>query len=319
MFLSVVIPTRNRAHILRRALESLTKQTFHQENFEVIVIDNGSTDNTKDTVNYFQGKIINLVYIHDATPGLHIGRHRGLLAARTEILVYGDDDIEAIPTWLAAIYESFIDSDVVLVGGKCLPKFEVHPPVWVEKLWKQGDSKKILPTLSLIDYGDKKQDLSPFHVFGCNFSIRKNILLESGGFHPDGMPKELIKYRGDGETAVSSYIQNCKYKAVYHPEASVYHFVSKERLTLTYFENRNYNQGISDSFTAIKNGQVNSFFLKKVKLFIKKYLLFKKTGTEDAYIEGYYFHQKSAATDKGLRLWIKRNSYINDGQIPEET
>ncbi len=53
--------------------------------------------------------------------------------AKSDILVYADDDIEAFPTWLAAIAESFQNQDVVLVGGKNLPKFEATPPEWIKK------------------------------------------------------------------------------------------------------------------------------------------------------------------------------------------
>ena len=98
--LSVIIPTRNRAEVLERALQSIVKQTLPTDEYEVIVIDNGSTDGTKVIVNNFHKSIKNLVYIYDEHPGLHVGRHRGLLVAKTDLLVYADDDIEALPTWL---------------------------------------------------------------------------------------------------------------------------------------------------------------------------------------------------------------------------
>jgi glucosyl-dolichyl phosphate glucuronosyltransferase len=97
--ISVIIPTRNRAELLRAALLSLSLQTLPPEDFEVLVVDNGSTDHTKKVVNGFNG-LMHLRYFFDPTPGLHVGRHRGLREASGEILVYGDDDIEALPTWL---------------------------------------------------------------------------------------------------------------------------------------------------------------------------------------------------------------------------
>jgi len=58
-------------------------------------------------------------------------------------------------------------------------------------------------------------------VYGCNFSIRKNILIQLGGFHPDGLPDEFLHYRGDGETATSRAI-DADYKVTfYEPLATV--------------------------------------------------------------------------------------------------
>jgi len=94
---------------------------------------------------------------------------------------------------------------------------------------------RILIYLSILDLGDTIKTINPYHVFGCNFSIRKKILLEAGGFHPDAMPQELIRFRGDGESHVSRYILVHGYKTLYHPKASVYHLVTHNRMTEDYF------------------------------------------------------------------------------------
>lgn len=315
MKLSVIIPTRNRANILEKALNSLVSQTIDKEFFEVIIVDNGSTDNTKKVVDLFTEKIPNLIYIYDDNPGLHIGRHRGLLESKSDILVFGDDDIEALPTWLEAILESFEQSDVVLVGGKNIPCFEIAPPQWIKEMWEKGGNNKIISYLSILDFGEKKKEINPYYVFGCNFSIRKKILIEAGGFHPDGMPQELIKYRGDGESYISKFIQENGYRAVYNPKASVFHLVPTDRMTKKYFFQRAFNQGISDSYTDIRNNITNRLSSKKIKLFIKKYLLFKDVEIDYNYLSGFYYHQNEAKRDEKLMEWIKRESYINNGKI----
>jgi hypothetical protein len=55
----------------------------------------------------------------------------------------------------------------------------------------------------VVDFGNQKLFIPQGFVYGCNFCIRKDFLSQVGGFHPDGMPRELIRYRGDGETFVS--------------------------------------------------------------------------------------------------------------------
>jgi glycosyltransferase involved in cell wall biosynthesis len=118
MLLSVIVPTRNRVDTLCLVLDSLCRQTLSQSEFKVIVIDNGSIDDTCEMVRRFQQRIAHLYYYYDASPGLHVGRHRGFQEAQADILVYADDDIEAFPSWLQTIRESFEDGEVALVGGK---------------------------------------------------------------------------------------------------------------------------------------------------------------------------------------------------------
>ena len=254
--ISIVIPTRNRHQHLARCLNSLLRHSLNSSDFEVIVIDNGSTDDTRQIVDGFQSKLVNLRYAYEASPGLYVGRHRGYQEAQGDILVYADDDIEAFATWLEAIQDAFRDPKVVMVGGKCLPMFESGPPDWLTAMWRPNPAgERILGYLSLIDLGDEVKPVNPFYVFGCNFAIRRSVLREAGGFHPDGMPQELIHFRGDGESYVSSFIQAKGYHALYHPAAAVYHAVPRSRMTSAYFCRRAFNQGISDSFTAIRRAQ----------------------------------------------------------------
>jgi glycosyltransferase involved in cell wall biosynthesis len=253
MELSVIIPTRNRADCLRKNLEALFSQTMALYRFEVIVSDNGSTDDTAEVCRSFQARFAHFQYHYEKAPGLHVGRHIGLETARTDLLVYADDDIIALPSWLESIAEAFEDPAVALVGGKDLPRFEATPPAWISRLWlPDSRGHRLLGHLSILDLGEAADYIDPLRVFGCNFSIRKAVLMEAGGFHPDGMPRDLIRYRGDGETHVSRYIAQRGYRACYHPGASVQHLVPAGRMSLKYFCQRSYQQGISDSYTEVR-------------------------------------------------------------------
>lgn len=317
MLLSIIIPTRNRAKYLVNALESITKQTYSKDEFEILVIDNCSTDNTKEIVQSFQSKSENLDYFFEPTLGLHAGRHRGLRESNADILVYGDDDIEAFPTWLEGIAESFEDPDVVLVGGNNLPKYESSPPAWVDDLWSYTLWGKANIAFSLLDFGERIKEISPYYVWGCNFAIRKSILLEVGGFHPDGMPEELLIYRGDGETAVSDMISGKNYKTLFNPKASVYHRVPNSRMTEEYIFKRGYIQGISNSYTDIRKGRKVASRCSEYKLLYSKLALkigLKKHGKKnifaDGYNKGYYYHQREVRKRKELLDWILKPNYF---------
>jgi glycosyltransferase involved in cell wall biosynthesis len=251
--LSVIVPTRNRAARLELALRSLAQQTLRPSNCEIIVVDNGSRDRTQAVAGDFEGTFGSIRYIYDASPGLHVGRHNGFQAAKGDILVFIDDDVEAFPTLLSSIEEAFGNHKIALVGGKCLPKHDGQVPEWLSAMWAPNSrAERIIGYLSLIDLGDLPKMIDPLCVFGCNFSIRRSVLLAAGGFHPDAFPEKLIRFRGDGETYVSRYIAAKGYNAYYHPEASVYHHVPRNRMTLEYLCQRAYNEGISNSYARIR-------------------------------------------------------------------
>ncbi len=306
-YLSVIIPTRNRASLLEKTIESIALQTYPSHLFELIVVDNGSTDSTGKVCRSFEQLFENFTYLFESKPGLHSGRHIGCKASQGEILVYGDDDIRAFPTWLEGVSESFQELSVTLVGGKILPKFESEPPEWFANLWGVTPWGKSLGYYSLIDFGDEVKEISPLYVYGCNFSIRKQVLLDFGGFHPDSVPKELLRFRGDGETAVSQAIDKKGYKTIYNPKASVYHWVSTEKMTYDYLYKRAFAQGISDSYTRIRNNgfpsesqQYNSGAGEVNKIIHK------------GYYDGFDFHQKSVFKDPDLLKWITKSNYIDD-------
>jgi glycosyltransferase involved in cell wall biosynthesis len=319
MYLSIIIPTRNRAKLLDKALNSILSQTYPQHDFEVIVVDNGSTDETRDICSSYEHKFSHYHYIYEKKPGLHVGRHAGLKAAQGKILVYADDDIRAFPTWLEGIAEAFKNPEVALVGGKNLPDFEIEPPDWVKRLWTKHNGCRSIPMFSVLDFGDEIQEISPLYVWGCNFSIIKSVLQEIRGFHPDGMPKDRLQYRGDGETAVSLAIQRLGYKTIYNPKASVYHRVSANRMTLSYIRNRAFAQGISDSYTKIRGkGTVSNIDYVQMLRFLKqkiKRMIKGKNEISQSYEEGfragYHFHQNAVKNDPELLKWVLKEHYLD--------
>lgn len=331
MFLSIIIPTRNRCGNLLSALDSLLNQTLSRDFFEVIVVDNGSTDNTASACLPYKKKFKHFTYAFEKNPGLHNARHKGLFSAKGDVLVFIDDDVEPFPTWLEGIQEAFGKTGIVLVGGKVLPGFQTPPPWWVTKMWKNENGYgKTLGYLSLLDFGDITREIRPWFVYGCNFAIRKKVLLEAGGFHPDSMPAELIKYRGDGESWVCRYIYQKGYTALYHPKASVYHVIPPGRLTVDYFRQRAFIEGITKSYEVERYGIplqrekiVKAFLLrilKPIKTLVKTNFSFPETLKEHrfdkimkavnrSFKQGFIYHRDMAAGDPGLKAWVKKENY----------
>jgi glucosyl-dolichyl phosphate glucuronosyltransferase len=326
--IAVIIPTRNRSDLIVSALHSLTKQTLPANAFETIVVDNGSTDNTAEIVQSYQSILSNLRYFFEPGPGLHAGRHRGMLEAKGDVLVFADDDIEAFPTWLTSIADIFQDPGVAMAGGNNLPAFLEKPPEWLHRMWNRQarDGSRSLPYLSIQERPSGHYPISPYQVWGCNFAIRKDVLLAAGGFHPDGMPKELIRFRGDGETHVSRYVEKNGLKCLFYSGASIYHKVTPERMTFAYFNQRGFNQGVSDSYTKLRGEDVQITQKRLLPFRIAgwgwhKLQHLKNTYLEDAgimramneyrkgYREGFSYHQAAYSEDLEVRNWVHRKDY----------
>lgn len=283
-------------------------------------MDNGSSDNTKDISISFKDAFINFQYIYEEEPGLHVGRHAGLKAAKGEILVYADDDIGALPTWIEGISESFRNPQVALVGGNNFPMYESTPPEWVHDLWTTTPWGKVNAIYSILDFGRKRKEIPANYVWGCNMAIRKSILQELGGFHPDGMPDDLLLYRGDGECAITRSILKMKnYRTDFNPKASINHIVSEDRMKLSYVYKRGFAQGISDSYTEIRRKKKPSADLcikisyRKLRITINS--LIKKDDPLSIYrtghMRGYMYHQKMVKKDNSLLNWILKDKYLD--------
>jgi glycosyltransferase involved in cell wall biosynthesis len=318
MEISVVIPTFERDTYLRNALEGIVGQTLDKNTFEVLVIDNGNSSGTQRVVSSFKEQINHIHYLREKTPGLHAARHHGFRKACAEIIVFADDDIIPFPTWLEAIRESFKSvPEAVLVGGKSLPMYEINPPNWVDGLWEVNKWGKFNFWFSLIDAGENVKHIPANYVYGCNFAIKQKILKECGGFHPDAMPWDLRHLRGDGETYVSKWINDHRLITLYNPKASVYHFVSKERLTIEYLCKRAFLQAISDSYSFTRSNprifdRLLNIFLRIIVI-IWREIIFKNNLEKRHWLHmiyGLIWHQTLVARDPHLLKWMTKDNYL---------
>ncbi len=239
---SVIIPTCGRPRFLPEAVASIRAQEGGWE-FEVIVVDNTPSGALYE---YVAGMVAEpgppVRYLAEPRPGATAARHAGARAAQGEILVYVDDDILAAPGWLAALLPPHLDPDVACGGGRILPRWEAAPPPWLAQF--PG------AFYSLLDYGEALRELSPSeYLWSCNFFIRRQVLFDVGGFHPDYYAdRRLIWYTGDGECGLLRQVQGAGYKIVYAPQAVVRHRIPAERLTAAYLRWRAFHFGIEAGY-----------------------------------------------------------------------
>lgn len=342
--LSVIIPSRNRSRQLERALLSLVNLNISNEMFEIIVVDNGSTDATPDIVARYINRFdhISIRYFYDATPGLLTGRHRGAAEASGDILCFIDDDVTVTPGWARAIAEVMQNRpDVMFLTGPNLPEYEAYPPDWLARFWSRTPyGGKMCGWLSLLDLGNTVRQIHPNYVWGLNFTVRKSALEALGGFHPDSMPKSLQHFQGDGETGLTIKAHEKNMTALYHPGVMLYHRVPASRMTAEYFDERAFYQGVADSFTAIRNTHgLNQnpqragdgmFKRQYEKMFIlPKNALLKAAGLMRLPSEiralqnrfdgkkkaGFLWHQKQFNENVSVQSWVLKANYL-DYKLP---
>src|SRR5678815_492050 len=103
--ISVVISTYNRASVLPAAIESILRQNAPEVNYELIVVDNNSTDDTRQVVESFSNR--NVRYVFEAKQGPSHGRNAGIANARGRIIAFTDDDVRPAADWLSNIKRAF--------------------------------------------------------------------------------------------------------------------------------------------------------------------------------------------------------------------
>ena len=117
MFISVVVPVRNATPYLRQCCEALLSQDYPRDQFEIIMVDNGSTDSSRSIIERFPG----ITLLHEAAPGAYTARNKGLEIARGEVVAFTDPDCAPDRSWLRTLAAALADETVHVVTGSYLP------------------------------------------------------------------------------------------------------------------------------------------------------------------------------------------------------
>ena len=177
---SVVICTYNRGELLKQALESVAAQRAGDVRYEVLIVNNNSTDETQQVIDAFVAGRDGWRALFEARQGLSYARNTGIEHARAPIIAFTDDDIVVSPTWIGEIKRAMDEHpEVDFIGGKVLPRWTSAPPAWL--------TKRHWVPLAVVDHGDEPFTVSlsrPWCMVGANLSIRKQALVKAGGFSP---------------------------------------------------------------------------------------------------------------------------------------
>lgn len=250
---SIVICTYNRADLLRITLDALPALAAI-EMAEVLIVDNNSTDHTREVSESFaerQAGFLRVHYVFEQAQGLSAARNRGIREAKGDIIAYLDDDAVPCLEWIRTIVDTFEQRDeVYAIGGIIRPRFESERPVWLTKAFE-------LP-YTIVDRGQTVHEFPVnTHPFGANMAIRKSFH-DTNLFPTDLGRKGTLLLSGE-ESWLFEQMKKEGKKILYHPAMVVDHFIPAQRLTKEWIMQRYYYQGVT-------NGSMHKGFIRKCKL-----------------------------------------------------
>lgn len=297
MLISVIIATRNRAQLLKDALQSLFKQERDGAfDFEIIVVDNNSTDDTKEVVArcaaQFNGK---LTYLFEPERGKSAAVNHGIKKAAGSVIAFTDDDVDVDKRWLINIAECFQSCRCDCVGGRVLPVYPPNTPRWIK-----DNAMKLSGSIVIYDYGEETYPYKkPMHEFiGANTAFRKEVFEECGLFRNDlGVGAGLM---GEDVEIIDRLYKNKK--ALYYcGKALVWHPVDLRRMDLRHVAKWNVGLGRFCARQEKNEGQISAFGLG-----VPRYL-FRGVMTDGLYLmlnvfskKGFYYHWRNFFRKVGM-------------------
>ena len=241
MNVSVIIATRNRRALLAKTLEALGRQSYPHERLEIVVADNGSSDDTRAAVLAAAAANPGLTirYLFVETPGKSYAVNAALEIALGDIFALTDDDVLPDPDWIRAVVSAIEQNGVDFVAGRILPMWESSPPRWM--------SPALYGVLAVPDNGSERARLSrvgesSIVPIGANMAVTRQAVRRIGGLRLD-LGKLAGSLRTGEDHEFFLRLLNTGFDGVYEPAALVHHWVPAERLDPAYFRRWLYQNG----------------------------------------------------------------------------
>jgi glycosyltransferase involved in cell wall biosynthesis len=250
--ISVVLSTYNRGPLLESAVRSvLAQQQPVTPAFELLVVDNNSTDDTRGIIERIAAQDSRLKYVFEARQGLSYARNAGIAQARGRFVAFTDDDVRAEGDWLAAIVRAFEEHPAAdVVGGRVLPIWPSAPPAWL--------TRDHWAPLALVDHGEHPIAITSGHsigVVGANMAFRRSVFDAVGLFATEFQRvKDRIGSVEDHDFLLRVYRSGRQ--GVYDPRIVVHAAVQPNRLEPAY--HRRWHRGHGHFHALLRSEQMEA-------------------------------------------------------------
>ncbi|HKY69175.1 MAG TPA: glycosyltransferase family 2 protein, partial [Acidimicrobiales bacterium] len=233
---TIAICTRNRAAVLRQCLASVATQVGSPGPLEVLVVDNGSSDDTPDLLRTWAAAGEGRRWRREAAVGLSHARNAALESSDADVVLFTDDDALTPPTWARAHLAAYADETVGSAGGPVGLTWPAGRPPWV------GDG--VVQWFSALDLGDEAAPFPTEHgPYGTNMSVRRGAALDAGGYDT-ALGRAGDRLLSGEEPDLTRRLRAVGWQVVYVPDAAVVQQVLPERLARRWLLRRGFAQGL---------------------------------------------------------------------------
>lgn len=272
MKFSIIFCTYNREKYIYNAMKSIAEQDFSTQDYEIVLINNNSTDRTESICAQFRVDYsnVNFNYFVETNQGLSYARNRGVKESRGDVLIFVDDDATVFDTYLSSI-STFFDAhpQVRACGGPIVPVYEVDKPKWLSHYTEQLIGGALY-------YGDS---IKPFkngkYPGGGNSAFRKEIFEKYGLFNVD-LGRKGTGLIGAEEKDLYDRLTRGHEVFYYLPQMGIHHYIPEKKLTEAHFKELTYSIGKSERIRtkAVSEKAYRGRVLSECKKWIGSLVLF---------------------------------------------
>ena len=249
--LSVIICTYNREKYLYNVLKSIAENDFPVDLYEIVLINNNSTDRTEEECRRFVGDFpqVRFRYFLESRQGLSYARNRGIAESQGDVLVFVDDDALVNKEYLQTYAGFFLQHpEIEAAGGPIIPRYETGEPAWMSHYTRilitgykyLGDKMRVFPK------GD--------YPGGGNAAYRASVFKTVGLFNVE-LGRKGDSLIGAEEKDIFDKMTSRGMHFYYLPTAILYHLIPEKKLTTDYFDRLTCSIGKSERLRTLRIGK----------------------------------------------------------------
>jgi len=199
---SIIVPVYNGSGTITACLKSLLQQDYPADHYEILVVENGSTDNTSEVVSQFSS--VRLLHSPQRGPGP--ARNYGIARSQADVIAFTDADCIAAPNWLSELIRGYANPDIGGVGGK-IEAYD-HPDLTLIERFSSEHSP-------LINFLSGESEFLP-HLYTANASFMRELLNQVGGFNPRLMTAEDVDLSWRIQLNTTARLAYCDKAIIHH-------------------------------------------------------------------------------------------------------
>lgn len=255
MELSIIISTYNNAASLLRTLDSVAKQDYDKKEWECVIVNNNSTDDTAARVAAFikEHSDLNIRLVEESQQGLSFARNRGIAESKGRFVAFIDDDETINEGFVSAYIDVFHNHGAFVAAGALKVCYDSKRPKWMSHY-----TEKMIA--NPFDLGNSVVTITKSVTpTGGNMAFNRDVFNLYGNFDTD-LGRKGGELFGGEENDIFARIRDLGERVFYVPQAIAYHHIADRKLTPEYFDKLSYGVGVSKRLRAEKYGTEKELF-----------------------------------------------------------